>query len=224
MSGLLARLAGQALGAKAAAAKGARVRPAMSVHAQVPVVMDEQPQVSVPASAPIPDGERSTTQVLPSLTTDDETPLRQTRRAPATAAGQPHKSSQRASVISALHDPIADEPTVKPASMPRAITTTHSEAPQFARPLEPVPSRLLDEAEPAAPRISPAIAPVRAQAPLSLRPDPSTPNAGSTEVHVHIGRIEVTAAHEPVPARKKSAPPARQSVPLADYLARRRPS
>jgi hypothetical protein len=43
------------------------------------------------------------------------------------------------------------------------------------------------------------------------------------EVHVHIGRIEVIAAPEPAPAKKRAAP-ARNTLPLADYLARRRQS
>jgi hypothetical protein len=44
-----------------------------------------------------------------------------------------------------------------------------------------------------------------------------------TEVHVHIGRIEVTALPAPA-APKRRERPARQSPPLADYLAKRRPS
>jgi hypothetical protein len=43
----------------------------------------------------------------------------------------------------------------------------------------------------------------------------------TTEVHVHIGRIEVTAVHEaPTPKAKPSA--ARKPMSLDDYLARRK--
>lgn len=42
-----------------------------------------------------------------------------------------------------------------------------------------------------------------------------------TEVHVHIGRIEVTAVHEAPPARKRPEPPPRTAPSLEDYLAQR---
>ncbi|WP_157633638.1 hypothetical protein [Thioflavicoccus mobilis] len=46
-------------------------------------------------------------------------------------------------------------------------------------------------------------------------------DAATPEVHVHIGRIEVTAVQEPAPARRaprRAAP----TMSLDDYLARRR--
>jgi hypothetical protein len=42
-----------------------------------------------------------------------------------------------------------------------------------------------------------------------------------TEVHVHIGRIEVIAAPEPAAPKKPPKPATRPTVPLADYLARK---
>jgi hypothetical protein len=49
--------------------------------------------------------------------------------------------------------------------------------------------------------------------------------ADSTEVHVHIGRIEVTALNPPsdTPLRRRDRA-ARQTMPLSDYLAKRRSS
>jgi hypothetical protein len=53
---------------------------------------------------------------------------------------------------------------------------------------------------------------------LRIRPDaPREP----TEVHVHIGRIEVIAAPEPAAPKKTQKPATRPTVPLADYLARK---
>ncbi|MDB5733109.1 MAG: hypothetical protein JWQ03_3004, partial [Variovorax sp.] len=49
-----------------------------------------------------------------------------------------------------------------------------------------------------------------------------TADDGNTEVHIHIGRIDVTAAHDAPPARRRSAaaaPPAPMS--LDGYLAAR---
>jgi hypothetical protein len=47
----------------------------------------------------------------------------------------------------------------------------------------------------------------------------------TTEVHVSIGRIELTAVHEPTPPARRAAP-AKPSLSLHDYLGRhqRRPS
>lgn len=55
---------------------------------------------------------------------------------------------------------------------------------------------------------------------------PSTRAADSepTEVHVHIGRIEVTAVHEPQPVKRPKTLGAHPSRSLADYLAGRRAS
>jgi hypothetical protein len=54
----------------------------------------------------------------------------------------------------------------------------------------------------------------------SLRPSasPVQATAEPTEVHVHIGRIEVTAVHEP-PAPHRPAPPRAAPMSLQAYLA-----
>jgi hypothetical protein len=56
----------------------------------------------------------------------------------------------------------------------------------------------------------------QARAPGETRA-PDAPN----EVHVHIGRIEVTAVHEPATAKPKARAPGRQPMSLENYLARR---
>lgn len=50
--------------------------------------------------------------------------------------------------------------------------------------------------------------------------------AEATEVHVSIGRIELTAVHEATPPPARRAAPAKPTLPLHEYLARRqrRPS
>lgn len=57
-----------------------------------------------------------------------------------------------------------------------------------------------------------------------LAPQPAAARAGNveetTEVHVSIGRIEVTAVHEAAPPRR-SAPRATKPMSLEEYLARR---
>jgi hypothetical protein len=60
----------------------------------------------------------------------------------------------------------------------------------------------------------------RAGAAFDIRSSNPT-DAEPTEVHVHIGRIEVTAVQESAPQRPKT-PPARKSTSLDDYLAKRR--
>jgi hypothetical protein len=53
-----------------------------------------------------------------------------------------------------------------------------------------------------------------------LRREPGAPRE-STEVHVHIGRIEVIAAQEPGAPKKARTQAPRQTVPLADYLGKK---
>ncbi|WP_133718778.1 hypothetical protein [Methylocaldum gracile] len=62
----------------------------------------------------------------------------------------------------------------------------------------------------------------RNRPPDSSRGPASASGAGeATEVHVTIGRIEVTAVHE-APPSKRRAPPSAKPMTLEEYLARRR--
>jgi hypothetical protein len=199
MSGLLQRLAGQALGAKAAGT-APRIRPATNVHPQAPVALPtraETPGAGVqtwrdanaaPERAPIDAASPASTATPARSRTEPETQEIAPLRIEIPAASQPrvHSGQDRAQDAA-------------------------------------VPLRLLDEAAPA-PGSPPAIAPLAIQP----RPLPQSALGGDrsepAEVHVHIGRIEVTAVTEP--ERPKKARPAtpRQTMPLADYLARRRRS
>jgi hypothetical protein len=82
-----------------------------------------------------------------------------------------------------------------------------------------LPPRLLTETEPAP--STPSIAAASLAADLPTRTDLAGTDEQPTEVHVHIGRIEVSAVHE-APPQKKSRPAARRSASLTDYLARRK--
>jgi hypothetical protein len=67
----------------------------------------------------------------------------------------------------------------------------------------------------------PFLAAARISAESQRRPERARDVEQPTEVHVHIGRIDVTAAREP-PAPKKSRKSSRETLPLAEYLSRRR--
>jgi hypothetical protein len=59
---------------------------------------------------------------------------------------------------------------------------------------------------------------------LDMASERQTPNQNGnepTEVHVHIGRIEVTAAPAATPPKRAARGPARKSLSLEDYLAQR---
>ncbi|TBW12970.1 hypothetical protein E0E50_01495 [Azotobacter chroococcum subsp. isscasi] len=83
--------------------------------------------------------------------------------------------------------------------------------PDFAR--EPAPLLSLSDPEP----------PVFAGNPFAVSPSRTaslTVASDSTEVHVTIGRIEITAVHEAPPA-KRSSPTKAKPMSLDEYLARR---
>ncbi len=98
---------------------------------------------------------------------------------------------------------------------PFVVDIAHDERP----PLEPRrPTPLLDSEHPA-----------RTQTATAIRPDTRNERVSSaerdrepTEVHVHIGRIDITAENAPAPVRSLPAP-GRKAASLADYLAKRQP-
>jgi len=123
----------------------------------------------------------------------------------------------------------AREPT--PLANPTQPVESHSMSPLASRAppdrnasrdvAEKPPRPLLEEVE--AISSPPVIAPA-AQPSLAVTVAPNGSRAEPTEVHVHIGRIEVIAAPEAGAPKKNRAAPARNTLPLADYLARRRQS
>src|SRR5262249_9570037 len=64
---------------------------------------------------------------------------------------------------------------------------------------------------------------VRTEPAMALRPNVAldTRDTEPNEVHVHIGRIEVTAVPQPAPPKRRAPASARGSMSLTDYLAQR---
>jgi hypothetical protein len=106
------------------------------------------------------------------------------------------------------------------------------EAPGREPPTPPIPARVLNVPTDEAP--GPRVPRQLVEHPGRVRPEPATrPNAGfdrplpsmrdsePNEVHVHIGRIEVTAVAQPAPPKRRAPAPVRGSMSLTDYLAER---
>jgi len=78
---------------------------------------------------------------------------------------------------------------------------------------------------PGEPPVLLAAAPIHA-APVRLPADTASPahsvaDSEPNEVHVHIGRIEITAVHEAAPRRRAQTPPPASPMTLDAYLAKR---
>lgn len=126
-------------------------------------------------------------------------------------------------------DPLDDAPTARdvppgtgePAT-PRPDATPAAATPEFS----PASSTA---AAPAWPQVEPLLAPTigvrwpasAAQPSLAHRPGHSVQADTTTEVHVSIGRIEVTAIHEPAAPAQRPAARRKAPVSLDEYLARR---
>lgn len=211
MSGLLQRLAGQALGASATSVGPSRIHAAASVHAQVPVALPAKDE------SPLPN-----LQIFPAPRAVDTARSARTPEESDFAVRAAPDSSQSTSVF--LHA-IHEAPPVRPTAAPQS----HAGAPlveevRLARArVQAVPPRLLEEVEPTS-LVAPAITPVAPAPQFPMNAAHSTASAENTEVHVHIGRIEVIAVHEAAAPKKKSTSTPRETLPLADYLARRRSS
>lgn len=205
------RLAHQALAANAGGDAHSRIRSAASVHAQVPVAM--------PASneGPLPE--------LQAFAAPREMGTARFARAPEEFDATSRAAFPGSQATSVLHQQIHEAQPMQPAAAPQstAIAPQREAAPVSSVRELAVPQCLLDEVTSAS-SSPPAIAPVAPAPQFPASAAHSTASAEPTEVHVHIGRIEVTAVHEPAAPRKKSAPTPRQTQPLADYLARRRRS
>jgi len=208
VSGLLQRVADQALGAHATRT-AARIRPAMSVHAQVPMPPAPEDPETQPAPRMVADGPGWGPRQLhapthaPGSTKDVSAappPAPQSARVPDARSGQGTLVGSR--VATRLAPPI-DSPSERPSGDDAAR----------------LPPPLLDE-EPvvAAP---PAIVPITPPSAASLTDPASAASTGPTEVHVHIGRIEVMATPETAAPKKRRAP-IRNALSLSDYLAKRR--
>jgi hypothetical protein len=213
VSGLLQRLASQAVGAS-----GPRIRSAERMRAQVPIVM------AGPAAGPA----AGISLGLDASGHADEAPLPhtplQTIDVPADRGAGPRANERQIGNLAdasqdheghrlAPHIPVTARTPDHASVMPREATHEHSVA--AAAPIPLLGQSVLP------PRAVQAASSIRFAKPPETRPlTPTEP----TEVHVHIGRIEVTAVHTPAAPPRKREGSTRQTVPLAEYLARRRPS
>jgi hypothetical protein len=203
VSRLLQRLTGQARGAG-----GPRIRPAAAMRAQVPIAFaPREPNGAIDASTALESAPRSDAGGF--------------LNRPASHEGPRQPSN-----------------VVSPQAMPTVATTRDPEMPFAAAPpvvdrgaTAPLPPPFLVPDIIVAPPAPTAIAPIRPAAAAIITPirpavtrEARTDASGDpTEVHVHIGRIEVTALPAPtasIPARRERT--ARPRVPLSDYLAKRR--
>lgn len=225
MSGLLRRLAEQALGRGDAA-----IRPL----ARIPYVAPLELATETVAVAPDPDrtpvpreagegphadpGADAGSPTPPEVLVEPRVSQGRTARAQIPAVGGEGDHAERPShahivgtaepgaiegVQPSAGDPPADPAPAAPARGPIHLTLP---APLLAPP-PPARSPLLGSA------------PHRtASGPAEVRrlSEPET-----NEVHVHIGRIEVTAVQEAPPAKKSRARPTRKPMSLDEYLARR---
>lgn len=208
MSGLLQRLAGQAMGPQASGAP--RIRSAMSVHAQAPMGLarDGEAPRTMPGLVPVVPRSQAAEPHTLTVTQPGSPPEFTT----VIQSGEPAREP------SPLANPT--QPVESPSMSPHA-SREPSDRNASRDVVEKAPRPLLEEVE--AFNSPPVIAPA-AQPSLAVTVAPNGPRAEPTEVHVHIGRIEVIAAPEAGAPKKNRAAPARNTLPLADYLARRRRS
>jgi len=195
MNGLLQRLAGQALGAG-----GPRIRSAAAVHAQVPIALTSRPQ-------------RQALDAVPAF--DGAAVLATREAAPAASPDLHHSMDQTVGAINVQHTRRAERLHTEEGMTHQVDAAAPPPSMPVTVPLAPAPllGQLAALALPPAGSIRPAVA-VQSKA---------TSDGEPTEVHVHIGRIEVTALPATA-APKQRERPARHSVPLSDYLANRRSS
>jgi hypothetical protein len=202
MTGMFGRLAIQAMAIKSAAAPS-RIRPASAIHSQVPMADTREPEIAL------------TPQSLPPVTDAfaDTIAVACPRERGNPMAPESARSASQAPLVPArpeagmqlMHVMEFDRVVVRDAQM---IERTRD-----------VPAPLLAEAP--EPRIVHLAATPLTASPREGGNGQSRRSGEPAEVHVHIGRIEVTTAPEPAPARKPKPTARRETLPLADYLSRK---
>ena len=206
MSGLLQRLAAQAI-AQRDGGVPVRIRSAIGVHARIPLGPG----------------------AVESAETVSET---KTQTSGARAA-----NSQTLLVVedtpAAIHTVVVDAPKKSQdiSESEHPVQTPHFRAPARKAPADArtnervtwthFPSRLLPE-QPKVP--IPAMELQLPPAPSAREPlmERTAASPAPTEVHVHIGRIDVIAPPESTAPKKARASNSRPTVPLSDFLARRK--
>lgn len=198
MNGLFQRLARQALGANGAMAP---IRPAASVHAMAPL-MPAPREYPSPIAAVLGTG-------------GDERPA--SERNESGASGP----AARRDGMTGMPRPVTAgqirQHAYGPDEPPHA-TESGAPDPQAGIRRASVPRHLLEETV-AAQASTLIVAPAASSRP-SMPPTRRNDRHEPTEVHVHIGRIEVTAAIEPGAPKKSRAAPPRNTLSLSEYLAR----
>lgn len=203
MSGLLQRLVEQA---RTQVAGASPIRPAMGVHAQVPVgtAAVEMPATSI-LEVPRPQTKRD--HLPPVYKSKQEVSQKGIRESPSAtthgALAEPPRSSRTPARMLPVVQPVEREPS-----------TLQSGARIADRPQPLLP----ENPSPRVAQFTHAPLTNAQQQPASgIRPDG---HREAAEVHVHIGSIEVTAVQEPRPVRKAPTGTTPHKS-LADYLARK---
>ncbi len=185
-----------------AAAPSLMARPVTSVVAPEPAVPPAQPRAArpeIPVEMP----------PAPATRAEEQPPALEPMPPEPLLAEQPLNL-----FIQVPNNP--DIPVQETAAPP---TGSHPTAPRHEAPARAdatPPSPTVPRLPPLLAPMAPATAPQPRVAPAQAEPAPRQPD----EVHIHIGRIEVTAIQETAPARRearKGPPP----LSLDDYLARR---
>ena len=243
MTGFLHRLAERAIGVAPPLRKAATNLFAPPLLEEVPPEADTfLPGRVDPAPAPVlSQGVATTTQSGPGRKPGDSAePARPDAARHETSVDQSLTDRRPAASVESRDAAISQPASEPPPLMPHvAVTAQSAEAVAAPNPQSSLPppddvhAELIDASRPAMstrPRVEPLL-PLR-QAAVNLagptmnasRADSRHAPAGlvkeTTEVHVSIGRIEVTAMHEPAPAKPASA---RRNAPMSldDYLAKR---
>jgi hypothetical protein len=198
MSGLLQRLAGQATVANTGGTpiRGGRIRPAASVHAPAPVALSADAEI----------------EQLPQAYSHAprEANLAEERSA-AWEAHPPVAMPAHAAQTSAFaKSPIASVPHVSTTQLEESSPTRKDRTPQALLGEPPT-------AESPASAITPITPPPMA---INMAPQPAANE--STEIHLHIGRIEVSALQESATLKGPRASARRATQSLDEYLAGRR--
>lgn len=187
-----------------------------SAHAPTPPQARHHP-IDTPTGAP----EAARPQPTPTLhrQTPDAAPAERVGIAIDPPAGPSARSA------AAWPAPVAERAATPPPEAASARPAPPAQQPGFrletsvARPTTALPTRLPNALLPQAPD-SPRLRPT---SPTALRP-PARPQAAAAaepDIHVHIGRVEVTAVHRPAEPPRRSPPSRPQPMSLDEYLARR---
>lgn len=212
MSGLLQRLARQATGTG-----GSSIRSAAKVHAPVPIAMS--PSMDTGES---PHFEKSASSTAGHRLGDSQARARASGLSSAMTdewARSGHAASSLGSSTQSFGT--ASEMPDVPQLMPTELAPPSSAAVGASFASAPNPASRLSERE--ATSASTPSSSSLAYTVSDARRD--TAAREPSEVHVHIGRIEVTTLQVPAAeSTRKRRASSRQALPLADYLAKRRPS